>query len=184
MINLLKIKQNDHHFAEYILKLHLITIRVKWVSVESYKQYISIGWGNGLAPIRQQAIAWTNDDKVLRHLIVLWCHSDRELIHTLISKWAIVLKLSEPFWVKKFRAIFIFWLFRMLYTHIFLCLLWKVLNAISNLYRLTPRRPIYRHLGCFLSLLFLRSPARAFLYSRGGRQRSTCVGLRHDHAVC
>ena len=49
----------DSNFAEIYYK-------------ESIWQYVSIVSGDGLAPVRRQAIVWTNDDPVCRHIFVTW----------------------------------------------------------------------------------------------------------------
>ena len=75
IFNILRSRQNGRPFADDIFKYFL-----KWkpfnfeqnfieiFSLQSNRQYLSIGSVNGLAPNRRQAIIWSNDDPVHRRI--------------------------------------------------------------------------------------------------------------------
>ena len=65
IINRLRLEQDGWYFADSILKyifLHENNCILIQISQESNCQQVIIGSGNGLVPVRHQAITWTNVD--------------------------------------------------------------------------------------------------------------------------
>ena len=73
-ISLHMVLNGSHFFAYYIFKSILMNkyISIKFLMCEIAK--IVISSGNGLAPVRCQAIYWTNDDQGFWHQITLLGH--------------------------------------------------------------------------------------------------------------
>ena len=75
-VNTLRLRQNGCYFADYIFRVIflnenwciLIQMSLKFVPKGSVDNKPAFGSGNGLSPVRCQAIAWTNDGSF--H----WCH--------------------------------------------------------------------------------------------------------------
>ena len=57
----------------YLYENCCILVQISVNAVRGFsQQYVSIDWGNGLAPNRRQAIIWTNDGLVLWRMCVTW----------------------------------------------------------------------------------------------------------------
>ena len=77
----MKSKQNGQHFADNIFKCIFLKenffILIKILQIQL--TLLNIGLGNGLVPIREQAITWTNADQDMRHHMVWLSHNELNL---------------------------------------------------------------------------------------------------------